>query len=66
MKEVFKTLSLASVLCSQVSMTPSDLSPQASNGSENITAVEGEDVIFRSGLTLQDIFLVSYRYIIIL
>ena len=50
MKEVFKTLSLASVLSSvQVSMTlynqsPAHLPPVAS---ENITAVEGEDVIFR-------------------
>ena len=49
MKEVLKTLSLASVLCSQVSMTlynqsAPDSSPQAS---ENMTAVEGEDAIFR-------------------
>ena len=46
-------LSLASLLCSQVSMTlysqsPSDLAgPASTAGSENITAVQGESVIFR-------------------
>ena len=53
MKEVLATLSLASLLCSQVSMTlysqsPSDLADPASTGSENMTAVQGESVIFRS------------------
>ena len=51
MKEVLATL--ASLLCSQVSMTlysqsPSDLAgPGPTAGSENITAVQGESVIFR-------------------
>ena len=53
MKEVLAGLSLASLLCSQVSMTlysqsPSDLAgPASTAGSENITAVQGESVIFR-------------------
>ena len=55
MKEVLATLSLASLLCSQVSTTlysqsPSDLAgpTSTSTGSENMTAVQGESVIFRS------------------
>ena len=57
MKEVLATLSLASLLCSQVSMTlysqsPSDLADPASTGSENMTAVQGESVIFRSPVEL--------------
>ena len=56
MKEVLATLSLASLLCSQVSMTlysqsdQSDLSGPASPGSENLTAVQGEAVIFRCNI----------------
>ena len=55
MKEVLKTLSLASVLCSQVSMTLYNKSAPGSSphGSENMTAVEGEEAIFR--LTSQQI-----------
>ena len=53
MKEVLATLSLASLLCSQVSMTPysqSDLTGPASPGSENLTAVQGEAVVFRCNI----------------
>ena len=66
MKEVLATLSLASLLCSQVSMTlysqsPSDSSDPASPGSENMTAVQGESVIFRlvGVLTRPSLLLVS-------
>ena len=55
MKEVLAGLSLASLLCSQVSMTlysqsHSVLSGPASAGSENITAVQGQSVIFRCNI----------------
>ena len=51
MKEVLTTLSLASLLCCQVSMTlysesPSELPGPDLTGSENISAVQGESVMF--------------------
>ena len=55
MKEVLSTLSLASLLCTQVSMTlysqsPSDLPGPDLTGSENITAVQGESVMLRCNI----------------
>ena len=53
MKTLLKTFSLLSVLCSQVSLTlykvssPLSRDEKTGNNTENVTAIEGEDVSFR-------------------